>query len=614
MALGRAATSTSSTAATRPTLELTTLTEYRDGLALPGRLPAAGARDDARRGPRRARRAPAPRRRDREVRARHLLLQRRPRGRVGGGGARAGRLPARRRRPTTDKPRDERRRGGRGVRRALGGAATTASGSSTSPTPTWSATPAASRRRSSAIEAVDACLGEVVAAVHESGGACIVTADHGNAEQMLEPDGSPNTAHSTQPGAAHRHRRRASSSAEGGVLADVAPTVLALLGIEQPEEMTGPRRWPCRLTARVRDDPDRLSFEIDARDGAARTGRLLTPHGAGRDAGVHPAGDPWRRAHADFGDVAGLGYELVLGNTFHLFLAPGAERIARARRPARVHGLGAGDHHRLRRLPGLLARPRQRRRRDQGPPRRRRSPPAACSRSPSAGSRFRSYIDGSERFIGPEESMGVQAALGSDIALVFDECTPFHADRDYTARSTERTHRWLDRCLDGTTSTGPRDQAVFGIVQGGVHEDLRRESAEAVSGGRRSTGSRSAAPWAATSPRCTGCSTMTAPMLPAEAPEAPARDRRARRPARRDRASASTSSTARCRPGSRATAWRWRRCPSARFRFDVRRARQFAVDEGPLVEGCPCPTCARPHPRLPALPHPRRAADRRRGC
>ena len=74
--------------------------------------------------------------------------------------------------------------------------------------------------------------------------------------------------------------------------------------------------------------------------------------------------------------------------------------------------------------------------------------------------------------------MRIQAALGSDIALTFDECTPAHADGDYTARSTERTQRWLDRCLDWHEREGPADQAVFGIVQGGVHEDLRRESAE----------------------------------------------------------------------------------------------------------------------------------------
>jgi 2,3-bisphosphoglycerate-independent phosphoglycerate mutase len=89
-----------------------------------------------------------------------------------------------------------------------------------------------------AVETVDGCLGEVVAAVHESGGACVVTADHGNADHMLEPDGSPNTAHSlnpvplilTGPGVGLR---------EGGILADVAPTVLELLGIEQPAQMTG---------------------------------------------------------------------------------------------------------------------------------------------------------------------------------------------------------------------------------------------------------------------------------------------------------------------------------------------------------------------------------------
>jgi queuine tRNA-ribosyltransferase len=96
------------------------------------------------------------------------------------------------------------------------------------------------------------------------------------------------------------------------------------------------------------------------------------------------------------------------------------------------------------------------------------------------GVRFRSYVDGSERFLGPETSMSVQAALGSDIALVLDECTPFHVTREYTARSMERTHRWLDRCLRWHAENGPAGQVVYGIVQGGVERDLRRESAEAV--------------------------------------------------------------------------------------------------------------------------------------
>ena len=94
------------------------------------------------------------------------------------------------------------------------------------------------------------------------------------------------------------------------------------------------------------------------------------------------------------------------------------------------------------------------------------------------GVRFRSYTDGRERFLSPEGSMAMQAALGSDLALVFDECTPFHVDREYTQRSTERTHRWLERCLGWHAEHGPTDQLVYGIVQGGVYEDLRRESAQ----------------------------------------------------------------------------------------------------------------------------------------
>ena len=89
-----------------------------------------------------------------------------------------------------------------------------------------------------AVETVDECLGEVVGAVHENGGACIVTADHGNADEMLEHDGSPDTAHSLNP-VPVIVTADVGPLREGGVLADVAPTVLALLGQEQPEEMTG---------------------------------------------------------------------------------------------------------------------------------------------------------------------------------------------------------------------------------------------------------------------------------------------------------------------------------------------------------------------------------------
>jgi len=89
-----------------------------------------------------------------------------------------------------------------------------------------------------AVQAVDRCFGEVVAAVHGTGGACIVTADHGNADNMLEPDGSPNTAHSTNPVPLIVTVPEL-ALANGGRLADVAPTMLALLGFEQPPQMTG---------------------------------------------------------------------------------------------------------------------------------------------------------------------------------------------------------------------------------------------------------------------------------------------------------------------------------------------------------------------------------------
>jgi 2,3-bisphosphoglycerate-independent phosphoglycerate mutase len=90
-----------------------------------------------------------------------------------------------------------------------------------------------------AVETVDACLGEVLAAVQEQGGACVVTADHGNADHMLEPDGSPNTAHSLNPVPLVVTVPGVTLRAQGGILADVAPTILHLLGIAQPAGMTG---------------------------------------------------------------------------------------------------------------------------------------------------------------------------------------------------------------------------------------------------------------------------------------------------------------------------------------------------------------------------------------
>ena len=231
----------------------------------------------------------------------------------------------------------------------------------------------------------------------------------------------------------------------------------------------------------------------------------------------------------------------------------------------------------------------------------------ACSRSPSAGSRFRSYIDGSERFMGPEESMAVQAALGSDIALAFDECTPVPR-RPRLHGALDRAHPPLARPLPrlARASTGPRRQAVFGIVQGGVHEDLRRESAEAVAAaavdgiaiGGTLGRDKAEMHGVLDDDRCR--------MLPAEAPkhllgigepdDLRRRDRARDRRLRLRRADPPRPP----RDGAGAAA-------RARFRFDVAQAPRSPTDEAPLVEGCPCPTCAAPHaaPTSTTSPAPR---------
>jgi len=220
------------------------------------------------------------------------------------------------------------------------------------------------------------------------------------------------------------------------------------------------------------------TFAIAARDGAARTGTLRLPRGDVRTPAFVPLATKAVVKTLEVREAAELGYEMVLGNTFHLFLQPGHERIARLgglhrfmrwERPVitdsggfQVFSLGYGTV--ADEVKGRGTGPREGR----------------TIEISERGVAFRSYIDGETRFLSPEISMEVQAALGSDIALVFDECTPFNVTRDYTARSTERTHRWLDRCLAWHAEHGSPDQAVYGIVQGGVHEDLRRASAQEV--------------------------------------------------------------------------------------------------------------------------------------
>jgi queuine tRNA-ribosyltransferase len=232
-------------------------------------------------------------------------------------------------------------------------------------------------------------------------------------------------------------------------------------------------------------------FEVHARDAAsrARAGTLHLAHGEVRTPAFVPLATKGVVKTLEPAEVRALGFDMVLGNTFHLLLTPGHERVAqfgglhefmRWKHPIitdsggfQVFSMGHGNV-----ADEIKA----------------RSPGASAGADRAGkilaieeeGVRFRSFVDGTEQFMGPETSMAIQAALGSDIALVFDECTPFHVDRDYTARSTERTHRWLDRCLAWHAAHGPPGQVVYGIVQGGTEEDLRRASAQEVAA--RATG------------------------------------------------------------------------------------------------------------------------------
>jgi len=221
------------------------------------------------------------------------------------------------------------------------------------------------------------------------------------------------------------------------------------------------------------------AFEIDARDGSARAGVLRCVHGEVRTPAFVPLASSAVVKGLQASEVEALGYQMVLGNTFHLFVQPGAGRVAELGGLHEFMGwrgaiiTDSGGFQVFSMGYGSVAEE-IKRRRDK-----RESRVLSIDEE---GVRFRSYLDGAERFIGPETSMQVQAALGSDVALAFDECTPYHVERDYTRSSMERTHRWLDRCVAWHSRHAPQGQLLFGIVQGGVHEDLRAQSAAYVAG------------------------------------------------------------------------------------------------------------------------------------
>ncbi len=227
-----------------------------------------------------------------------------------------------------------------------------------------------------------------------------------------------------------------------------------------------------------------FSFEATTADAntRARLGRLTTPHGAidtpafvfcATKAALRPVTPAQARA---------AGTQIVLGNTYHLMLQPGADLIAAAGGLHRFMGwdgpmlTDSGGYQIFSMGHGGIA--------DEVKGRGGAGHERTLIKIEEEGATFRSYLDGSVHTLTPELAIDVQRRLGADIILVLDECTPYHVDRDYTAKSMAMTHRWAARSLDefvrgeGQGSAGP--QALYGILQGGVYEDLRRESAEAI--------------------------------------------------------------------------------------------------------------------------------------
>ncbi len=198
-----------------------------------------------------------------------------------------------------------------------------------------------------------------------------------------------------------------------------------------------------------------ITYELIHQDAVtgARAGILHTPHGSYPTPIFMPVGTQASVKGISPDELKDLGAGIILGNTYHLFLRPGMELIREA---GGLHKFMHWDRAILTDSGGFQV-----------------FSLGELRKITEEGVTFRSHIDGSKKFLSPEVSMEVQMALGSDIVMAFDECVPYPADYEYARRSTERTHRWAERCKAVMTSP---HQGLFGIVQGGMHPDLRQES------------------------------------------------------------------------------------------------------------------------------------------
>jgi queuine tRNA-ribosyltransferase len=206
-----------------------------------------------------------------------------------------------------------------------------------------------------------------------------------------------------------------------------------------------------------------FSFELKAQDGAARRGRMTTPHGVIETPIFMPVGTAGSVKALGPDDLRNAGTQILLGNTYHLMLRPGPERVQ-----------ARGGLHKFMSWPGPILT-------DSGGfqvfslSQGERGTPLA--KIDDDGVTFASHLDGRRYRMTAEESMRVQMCLGADIIMAFDECPPGGASRDVVQRAMARTTKWLHRSVAAMTRTESR---LFGIVQGGIHADLRREHAQQV--------------------------------------------------------------------------------------------------------------------------------------
>jgi len=203
-----------------------------------------------------------------------------------------------------------------------------------------------------------------------------------------------------------------------------------------------------------------LGFAITARDGLARRGRLSTAHGDVETPAFMPVGTAATVKAMRPEDVAQAGFAMILANTYHLMLRPGAERVA-----------SLGGLHQFMHWPGPILT-------DSGGFQ--VLSLAKLRKLSENGVVFQSHLDGSRHELTPERAIEIQRLLDADITMVLDECTPFPATEDEARQSMERSMRWAERCKRAFRDTP--GYGLFGINQGGVHETPRLASAKALTG------------------------------------------------------------------------------------------------------------------------------------